>query len=97
MLGIKDLLHHVQLAFFILTKSHVAQTDCPQTHYIVEDDLELLVLQNAEFRVVHLAYGLLGSNPGPVPAKRALYQLSYLQLLQTVELLHGTHRTLLTL
>lgn len=97
MLGIKDLLHHVQLAFFILTKSHVAQTDCPQTHYIVKDDLELLVLQNAEFRVVHLAYGLLGSNPGPVPAKRALYQLSYLQLLQTVELLHGTHRTLLTL
>lgn len=48
MLGIKDILHHVQLAFFILTKSHVAQTDCPQIRYIVEDDLELLVLQSAE-------------------------------------------------
>lgn len=65
MLGIKDVLHYVQLSFFLLTKSHVAQTDCPQTHYMVKDDLELLVLQNAEIRVVHLAYGLLGSNPGP--------------------------------
>lgn len=65
MLGIKDVLHRVQLSFFLLTKSHVAQTDCPQTHYMVKDDLELLVLQNAKIRVVHLAYGLLGSKPGP--------------------------------
>lgn len=97
MLGIKDDLHHVRLAFFILTKSHEAQTDYPQIHYMVKDDLELLVLQNAGSEWCTWHMDCWDQTQGLVPAKRALHQLSYLQCLQTVELLRGTHRTLLTL
>lgn len=85
------------LAFFILTKSHEAQTDCPQIHYIVKDDLELLVFQNAGSEWCTWHMDCWDQTQGLVPAKRVLHQLSYLQCLQTVELLRGTHRTLLTL